>query len=127
MRLEEFNYDLPAELIAQHPCRERDESRLMILDRSRQTIQHNRFHNLPAFLDPGDLLVFNDTRVIKARLFGHRRKTGGKWEGLFIGEGPDGTWRLLSQTRGRLAPGENIDIEPGPMALELIEKTPDRH
>jgi S-adenosylmethionine:tRNA ribosyltransferase-isomerase len=127
MRLEEFDYDLPAELIAQHPCRERDQSRLMIVHRSRQTIDHARFHDIPAFLNPGDLLVFNDTRVIKARLFGQRRKTRGKWEGLFIGEGPDRSWRLFSQTRGRLLPGEIIDIEPGQLALELIEKTPDRH
>jgi S-adenosylmethionine:tRNA ribosyltransferase-isomerase len=127
MRLEEFDYDLPAELIAQHPSRERDLSRLMIVDRSRGEIEHARFPDLPAFLNPGDFLVFNDTRVIKARLFGRRRKTGGKWEGLFIGEGPDGVWRLLSQTRGRLIRGEHIDIEPGPLALELLEKTAERH
>jgi S-adenosylmethionine:tRNA ribosyltransferase-isomerase len=127
MRLEEFDYDLPDELIAQHPSLLRDESRLMIIDRSRQSIEHARFCDIPAFLNPGSLLVYNDTRVIRARLFGKRRKTGGKWEGLFIGEEADGAWRLLSQTRGRLMPGENVDIEPGPLALELVEKTADRH
>ena len=127
MRLEEFDYDLPADRIAQQPCRERDQSRLMIVDRSCQRIEHAHFCDIPDFFYPGDLLVFNDTRVIRARLFGQRRKTGGKWEGLFIGEGALGAWRLLSQTRGRLTPGEKIDIEPGPFALELIEKTPDRH
>src|SRR5262249_10560348 len=100
MRLEEFDYNLPAALIAQHPCRERDQSRLLVVNRSRRSIEHARFLDLPRFFFPGDLLVFNDTRVIKARLFGNRRKTGGKWEGLFIGEGPEGAWRLLSQTRG---------------------------
>jgi S-adenosylmethionine:tRNA ribosyltransferase-isomerase len=127
MRLEEFDYNLPDELIAQHPCPERDQSRLMIVDRRCQSIQHARFDDIPGFLNPGDILVFNNTRVIKARLFGRRRKTRGKWEGLFLEELPDGAWRLLSQTRGRLTAGEIIDIEPGPLALQLIKKTPERH
>src|SRR5439155_20487020 len=67
----------------------------------------------------GDRLVLNDTRVRPARLVGRREKTGGKWEGLFLREAPDGLWELLAQTRGRPAVGEVIAVEPGPLKLTL--------
>ena len=60
---------------------------------------------LPELLDPGDLLVLNNTRVLPARLLGCRQQTGGKWEGLFLRQLPEGSWELLSQTRGRLTEG----------------------
>jgi S-adenosylmethionine:tRNA ribosyltransferase-isomerase len=122
-----FEYDLPAELIAQQPCAERDQSRLLVLRRSNSAIEHRIFADLPALLSPGDLLVLNDTRVVPARLIGRRAGTGGKWEGLFLRGHAEGLWELLCQTRGRLAPGEMIDIEPGPLKLELVSKTVERH
>ena len=102
MQIDQFDYDLPPHLIAQHPAPERDQSRLLVLRRGGAVVSHCVFSVLPNLLNPGDLLVLNDTRVIAARLIGHRGGTGGKWEGLFLRETPDGLWELLSQTRGRL-------------------------
>jgi len=80
MQLSDFDYDLPEELIAQHPVPVRDQSRLLVLDRAAGTIAHRRFYDLPSYLVPGDTLVFNDTRVIPARLVGTKADTGGKVE-----------------------------------------------
>jgi S-adenosylmethionine:tRNA ribosyltransferase-isomerase len=112
-----LDYDLPADLIAQEPVAERDRSRLLVVRRSDGTIEHCHFLDLPDFLDPGDLLVLNDTRVLPARLLGRRETTGGKWEGLYLGE-RDGVWEMLCQTRGRLVEGEAIFVsgEPGALA-----------
>jgi S-adenosylmethionine:tRNA ribosyltransferase-isomerase len=122
-----FEYDLPADLIAQEPAAERDAARLMVLDRTRSTISHHIFRDLPGLLRPGDLLVRNDTRVLPARLLGRRSRTGGKWEGLFLRTDADGRWELLCQTRGRLTEGETIEVEPGPLKLLLEAKTPEGH
>jgi S-adenosylmethionine:tRNA ribosyltransferase-isomerase len=108
MRLEDLDYDLPEHLIAQHPTPERDGSRLLVLRRGGQILGHHLFRDLPGFLQPGDLLVLNDTRVLPARLIGHRERTGGKWEGLFLRENPDGSWEMLCQTGGRPSAREVI-------------------
>src|SRR5437764_1233465 len=94
-----FDYDLPPELIAQEPSTERDQSRLLVFRRATGILEHHVFHELPELLAPGDLLVRNDTRVVAARLLGRRERTGGKWEGLFLRQLPEGLWELLSQTR----------------------------
>ncbi len=109
-----FDYTLPPELIAQEPCEPRDHARLMVADRHDQSLRHHRFDDLPTLLEPGDLLVLNDTRVVPARLLGKRAATGGKWEGLFLRELPDATWEMLCQTRGTLTQGEIIAIPPSP-------------
>ena len=83
MKLEEFDYHLPKELIAQFPCERRDESRLMALNRKERTISHRRFFELPEYLKAGDVIVLNNTKVIPARLFG-RKTTGGLVEVLLI-------------------------------------------
>src|SRR5437763_9374910 len=119
MDIRELDYDLPPELIAQQPADRRDESRLMVVRRGGGVVGHRLFRDLPELLAPGDLLVLNDTRVLPARLVGRREKTGGKWEGLFLREAPDGLWELLAQTRGHPAVGEVIAIEPGPLKLTL--------
>jgi S-adenosylmethionine:tRNA ribosyltransferase-isomerase len=121
-----LEYELPSNLIAQEPCAERDRARLLTLHRRDATIAHHVFHELPELLLPGDLLVLNDTRVLPARLLGHRARTGGKWEGLFLRQHPGGLWELLSQTRGRLVPGEEIVVEPGTLRLHLVNKTEER-
>src|SRR5215470_14235232 len=95
-----FDYDLPPELIAQHPLAERDQSRLMVVRRANGSVAHRVFADLPDLLDPKDLLVLNDTRVLPARLRGVRERTGGKWEGLFLRLETSGTWEMLSKTRG---------------------------
>jgi S-adenosylmethionine:tRNA ribosyltransferase-isomerase len=122
-----FDYDLPTNLIAQEPCAERDQSRLLVVRRTTGAIEHRSFADLPRLLSAGDLLVLNDTRVVPARLLGRRARTGGKWEGLFLRVDTDGLWEMLSQTRGRLLTGESIEIEPGPLRLELVRKTSERH
>ena len=121
-----FDFALPPELIAQEPCPQRDASRLLVVRRVTQTIEHHVFADLPDLLSPGDLLVRNNTRVVPARLHGRRSRTGGRWEGLFV-RGRGELWELLCQTRGRLVAGEFIDIEPGPLRLELVGRTPERH
>jgi S-adenosylmethionine:tRNA ribosyltransferase-isomerase len=120
-----LDYELPPHLIAQEPCAERDQSRLMVLRRASDSVEHHVFHELPELLGPGDLLVLNDTRVLPARLLGRRARTGGKWEGLFLRQTPDGAWELLCQTRGRPTEGEVIEVEPGPLSLRLEGRTPE--
>jgi S-adenosylmethionine:tRNA ribosyltransferase-isomerase len=127
MRLDEFDYDLPAHLIAQEPAAHRDESRLLVLRRGVAELGHHVFADLPELLAPGDLLVLNDTRVVPARLVGRRARSGGKWEGLFVCGESDGTWELLVQTRGRLLVGETLLAESTgepPLRLTLVRKTP---
>src|SRR5438552_829074 len=130
MQLDLSDYDLPPHLIAQHPAPERDRSRLLVLRRGGPVVGHRVFADLPELLAPGDLLVLNDTRVVPAGLLGRRAGTGGRWEGLFLHETPDGLWELLSQTRGHLIAGETVlgAAPPAPRPpLELVSKTPARH
>src|SRR5436305_9157095 len=113
MHLTDLDYDLPPHLIAQEPRAERDQSRLLVVRRAEATFSHHVFRELPALLSPGDLLVLNDTRVLPARLRGRRERTGGKWEGLFLRPAADGSWEMLSKTRGRLFQGETIAVAGG--------------
>jgi len=117
-------YELPPHLIAQEPCEPRDEARLLVLRRREQSLEHCRFHELPELLQRGDLLVLNDTRVLPARLLGRRARTGGKWEGLFLRTLDDGCWEMMCQTRGRLAEGETVEVEPRPLTLALVARLP---
>src|SRR5438874_13160320 len=117
-----LDYDLPEHLIAQEPAARRDASRLLIMHRADQALEHRSFRDLPELLAPGDVLVLNDTRVVPARLLGRREHTGGKWEGLFLHVAADGTWELLCQTRGRLHEGETIRVEPGPLRLNRVRQ-----
>jgi S-adenosylmethionine:tRNA ribosyltransferase-isomerase len=127
MSFDFLDYDLPPRLIAQEPCPRRDESRLLVVRRAGGGLAHRHFRDLPGLLAPDDLLVLNDTRVVPARLLGRRASTGGKWEGLFLRELPGGAWELLSKSGGRLRPGEEVEVEPGPLRLRLREKTPEGH
>src|ERR1700760_3853060 len=122
-----FDYHLPEHLIAQHPAAERDAAKLLVVRRDSRSIHHHTFRDLPDLLAPGDLVVLNDTRVLPARLVGRREKTGGKWEGLYLGTDPAGLWELLAQTRGYPDVGEAIAVEPGPLRLVLEGRTADRH
>ncbi|MFL5329341.1 MAG: tRNA preQ1(34) S-adenosylmethionine ribosyltransferase-isomerase QueA [Gemmataceae bacterium] len=121
-----LDYELPSELIAQHPAEPRDAARLLVVRRDSNAVEHRHVRDLPELLAPNDLLVINDTRVLPARLLGRRSKTGGKWEGLYLGTSADGCWEMLSQTRGILDVGEQVDVEPGPLSLTLIERPPGR-
>lgn len=117
-------YELPPELVAQEPCEPRDRARLLVARRRDQSLDHRCFEELPELLQAGDLLVLNDTRVLPARLLGKRASTGGKWEGLFLRQEPDGSWEMLCQTRGKLEVGEIIEVEPAPLTLRLRERLP---
>jgi S-adenosylmethionine:tRNA ribosyltransferase-isomerase len=106
----EFDFDLPHELIAQHPAEPRDSARLMVVDRLRGVWSHHSFAELPQFFEYPDTLVRNNTRVVPARLVGRRVLTGGKWEGLFLQEADGGIWEMLVKSRNRLAAGELVTV-----------------
>ena len=102
MRTSDFNYYLPEELIAQTPIEPRDHSKLMLVERDQSVISHDRFFNLPKYLRQGDVLVFNDSRVISARLYGSRDDTGNKIELLLLSRLREGVWRALVRPGRRM-------------------------
>ena len=118
MFTDDFDYDLPPELIAQTPVEPRDAARLLVLDRSGGGLQHKRFRELGDFLHPGDLLVLNQTRVIPARLYAHKIPTGGRVEVLLLNRRDALNWEALVGGKG-LLPGKRIQIEDGP-AAEIV-------
>ncbi|MCP4172009.1 MAG: tRNA preQ1(34) S-adenosylmethionine ribosyltransferase-isomerase QueA [Fuerstiella sp.] len=105
-----WRYNLPAELIASRPAAKRDDSRLMIVRRDSGRIEHAKIRDLPDLLSADDLLIFNNTKVLPARLFGFRTSTRGKWEGLFLEQLADAHWKITGQTRGKLTAGESITL-----------------
>jgi S-adenosylmethionine:tRNA ribosyltransferase-isomerase len=109
--LEFYDYELPRERIAQEPLRQRADARLLMVDRENDQLVHSHVRNLPELLSAGDCLVINDTRVIPAQLVGYRVKTGGRWTGLFLNSDGMGRWSVLSKTRGKLAPGEQVMLQ----------------
>jgi S-adenosylmethionine:tRNA ribosyltransferase-isomerase len=108
--LDQYQYELPRDLIAQHPLPVRSDARLMIVRRDTADIDHAHIRDLPEILQPTDGLVFNDTRVIPARLVGRRDRTGARWTGLFLAADDQGLWQVMGKTRGKLEPGEAIVI-----------------
>ena len=94
MKLEEFDYDLPEELIAQVPIQKRDESRLMVLDRKEKTTTNKVFKNIIDYLEPGDCLVRNNTKVIPARLYG-KKETGANVEFVLLKQIEGDTWESI--------------------------------
>ncbi len=122
MRTSELQYDLPPELISQQPADRRDESRLLVLDRTGGGVRHETFANLPRLLPEGAILVLNDTRVLPARLRMTRR-TGGQVEGLFLQEVEGGVWEVMLTTSSRLRVGEDLRIEGSTRRLHLVTRT----
>lgn len=108
MKTEEFDYYLPQELIAQKPILKRDESRLLILDKSSGETEHTVFKNITDYLKSGDVLVLNDTRVIPARLFGIKKDTGAHIEILLLKRKDLNTWEVMSKPAKRLKVGTEI-------------------
>ncbi len=108
MRIDQFEYSLPQELIAQTPLEPRDHSRLMVLDRSSEAIEHRNFYDLPLLLKPGDLLVFNDSRVMPARLIGRIADNGREAELLLLRREKPGLWQCLARPGRRLRPGTRL-------------------
>jgi len=126
---DDYDYELPKHLIAQHPLARRVDARLLVVDRAAATLQHHHIRDLPALLRAGDCLVINDTRVVPARLVGYRTSSGGRWEGLFLSADEQGNWRLLGKTRGKLLAGERISLVNERLQeifeLRLVLKEPD--
>lgn len=109
--IENYDYDLPKELIAQQPLANRSDSRLMVIDRAQGSIEHLHVRDLPDRLAAGDALVLNNSRVIPAKLVGYRSSTRGRWTGLFLDADAAGIGKLLGKTRGDLKPGETVTLQ----------------
>ncbi|MBN2288872.1 MAG: tRNA preQ1(34) S-adenosylmethionine ribosyltransferase-isomerase QueA [Candidatus Glassbacteria bacterium] len=112
MKTADFDYELPRELIAQHPARLRDSSRLLVVRRREGTLEHRSFRDLPEYVRAGDLLVINNTRVFPARLTG-RLPTGGKCELLLVRRLQEGRWLAMVKPGRRLVPGRKVELAGG--------------
>ncbi len=126
MNVADFDFDLPAERIAQRPAARRDQSRMLVLDRGTGALRHRRFSDLLELLHPGDLLVLNDTRVLPARLVGHK-PSGGRVELLLVEPvepgAPGGEWRCLLKASRKPAPGSSIEFGQG-LTARVLERDP---
>jgi S-adenosylmethionine:tRNA ribosyltransferase-isomerase len=120
LKTSDFDYQLPEALIAQHPCGQRDASRLLVLGRNSGQISHFQFSELSRFLRPGDRLVFNNTRVFPARLMVHK-DTGAVIELLFTSKVNDLVWNAIARNARRLKPGSQLFIDRNPaISLEIV-------
>ncbi|WP_130849908.1 tRNA preQ1(34) S-adenosylmethionine ribosyltransferase-isomerase QueA [Intestinimonas timonensis] len=121
MKTSDFYYDLPQELIAQTPLDRRDGSRLMVLDKDTGAVKHMHFYDLPSLLRPGDCLVLNDSRVLPARLLGHREPGGGAAEVLLLNDKGDKTWECLVRPGKKMKPGTKLSFGDGLLTAEVTE------
>ena len=113
MKVSDFNYELPEELIAQDPLERRSDSRLMVLNRKKNTIEHRTFRDITEYLAPGDCLVVNDTKVIPARLLGVKPDTGAAVEVLLLRNRGDNVWEALVRPGKKLRPGAVVSFGDG--------------
>ena len=120
MDLKEFYYDLPEELIAQVPIQKRDESRLMVLDRKKQTIEHKIFKDILEYLKPGDCLVRNNTKVIPARIYG-KKETGANVEFLLLNNIEGDIWEAIVRPGNKLHIGTKVSFGEGLLDAEILE------
>jgi len=125
MRVAAFDYDLPAELIAQHPLSERDASRMLVVDRGTRMWHDSAFASLPDFLRANDVLVLNNTRVFPARLLGQRSPSGGAVELLLLRELEPKVWSALARPARRLRTGTEITFGDGKLRAEVTESLDD--
>lgn len=120
MQVSEFDYELPEELIAQHPLEKRDESKLMILDRKNKTIEHKVFKDIIDYLKPGDCLVRNNTKVIPARLYG-KKETGAKVEFLLLNRIENDIWETIVRPGNKLHSGAKVIFADGILKAEILD------
>ncbi len=120
MKVTDFDYDLPKELIAQTPIEKRDESRLMVLDRSKETIEHRKFKDIVEYLKPGDVLVRNNTKVIPARLYG-KKETGAHVEFLLLNNIEGDIWECIVRPGNKLHVGAKVIFGDGVLKAEVLE------
>ncbi len=121
MRVSEFFYDLPEELIAQEPLADRKQSKLMVVDRKTGEIEHRIFKEIIEYLNPGDCLVLNDTRVIPARLLGEKEGTGGKIEFVLLKNTGGDIWEVILKPGKRAKPGSRFVFGNGELKAEIID------
>ncbi|WP_427339074.1 tRNA preQ1(34) S-adenosylmethionine ribosyltransferase-isomerase QueA [Caloranaerobacter sp. DY30410] len=121
MRRQDFYFDLPEELIAQYPIEKRDSSRLMVLDKKTGAIEHKEFKDIIDYLNKGDCLVLNDTRVIPARLFGQKEKTGGKIEFLLLNRIEKDKWQVLVKPGKRARVGTTFVFGDGILKADVLD------
>ncbi len=124
MKVSDFNYDLPEELIAQTPLEKRDESRLMVLDRKNQTIEHKTFKDIVDYLEPGDVLVRNNTKVIPARLYGKKKETGANVEFLLLNNIEKDIWESIVRPGNKLHVGTKVIFGDGLLETTILEVMP---
>ena len=123
MNVSEFNYNLPEELIAQTPLEKRDESRLMVLNRETETIEHRKFKNIIEYLKPGDCLVRNNTKVLPARIYGSK-ETGAKIEFLLLNNIEGDIWETIVRPGNKLHIGTNVIFGEGKLIAEILDIMP---
>lgn len=122
MQLQDFDFVLPPELIAQMPAARRDQARLMVVDRAQQSVSHDIFANIGRYLHPGDVLVVNDTKVIPARVRGRKVDTGGKIEVLLLHELRTGVWEVLLKPAAKVRSGTAIEFGGGVLRGYILER-----
>lgn len=120
MKVADFNYELPKELIAQHPYDKRDEARLMVLDKKKELIEHKVFKDVINYLNPGDCLVINNTKVIPARLYG-KKDTGANIEFLLLKRIEGDTWEAMVRPGNKLKPGSKVVFGNGILKATILE------
>ncbi|MGL5646515.1 MAG: tRNA preQ1(34) S-adenosylmethionine ribosyltransferase-isomerase QueA [Clostridium sp.] len=121
MKVSDFDFNLPEELIAQHPLKERDSSRLMVLDKKTGEIEHKRFSDIIDYLNEGDTLILNNTRVMPARLIGQKEETGGKIEFLLLKRLEGDKWECLAKPGKTARVGRKFTFGDGKLKCEVIE------
>ncbi len=121
MKRQDFYYDLPEELIAQDPLEDRSSSRLLVLDKKTGETQHHTFREIVNYLNPGDCLVINDTKVIPARLIGAKEETGAKIEVLLLKRKQNDVWETLVKPGRKAKPGTRISFGDGLLKGEVID------
>ena len=121
LKTSDFYYDLPEELIAQDPLEDRSSSRLLVLDKETGNTEHHIFRDIVGYLNPGDCLVINDTKVIPARLIGAKEETGAKIEVLLLKRGADDVWETLVKPGRKAKPGTRISFGDGLLVGEVVD------
>ncbi len=121
MKTSDFYFDLPEELIAQEPLADRASSRLLVVDKETENVEHRHFRDIQEYLRAGDCLVINDTRVLPARLFGERVGTGARIEILLLVRKSIDTWEVLVRPGKKARPGDKISFGDGKLIAEILE------
>jgi len=129
MKLSHFNYELPDELLAEYPSEERDEARLMVINRKEGTIEHRVFKDIVDYFDEGDIMVFNNTKVFPARLFGNKEKTGARIEVFLLRElnAESRLWDVLVDPARKIRIGNKLFFgDDSGLVAEVIDNTTSR-